>query len=370
MRIKIFYLFLILFAASCSNRIYEAEMPLYSLDVNQRSQASDFVDSYDYVMLETNDSVVIGMIDRLDMNDSIISVKSRECVYSFDYTGKAIGIVNRRGKGSGEYLGIADFHLHDNEIWILSDMNKKILVYDINGKLLRELILDAPYYSFEIMSDDAVLLCSINCNDKKKNFVIVDSKTGEEIAAFDDFENNESVVLNRVSATILGNEDKDMFYVTHQFDPSIYVVTKDGFEKIISLDFNTEMQLPATYGQDSFFNIMEATDNKPVVRYLSTYTKKGDEEILSFPLFGEYGILGNMVKFKNGKQVAYLPIAAEVDKSFPYLNKPLAEYKGRFVSVLIPYNIKYIEENNNLSKFKDLGLKDSDNPVIFFHRLK
>lgn len=99
MRIKISYLFLILFAASCSNRIYEAEMPLYSLDVNQRSQASDFVDSYDYVMLETNDSVVIGMIDRLDVNDSIISVKSRECVYSFDYTGKPSALSIAGGKG-------------------------------------------------------------------------------------------------------------------------------------------------------------------------------------------------------------------------------------------------------------------------------
>lgn len=42
----------------------------------------------------------------------------------------------------------------------------------------------------------------------------------------------------------------------------------------------------------------------------------------------------------------------------------------RVSNLLPPESIMYIEDNNGLHLFKDMQLKEDDNPVVFMHELR
>lgn len=197
----------------------------------------------------------------------------------------------------------------------------------------------------------------------------MDKKTGEVKEKYDRFDFNQSVIIYGFTP-FLGSDENGEFYVTHPFDMNVYSLNDTILEKKHSYKFNTEMQLTDEYPDVKFYDALNETNNKPVVQFLSMYIKNGDEEIMSFPLFGEYGLVENLVKFKSGKQTAFLAIMEELDEMYPYVSDPKKLYKGNIVSALNAQSILYIEENNGLDKFTKAGLTEDDNPVIFFHHLK
>lgn len=111
--------------------------------------------------------------------------------------------------------------------------------------------------------------------------------------------------------------------------------------------------------------------NKNVVSHLTARHDTQNFSYLIFPLFGKYGIVYNIVQLKDGKQLNLVAIQEVVDKDYPYLSDhPYTIYKNMVVSVLTPESIMYIEDNNGLHLFKDMQLKEDDNPVVFMHELR
>lgn len=76
------------------------------------------------------------------------------------------------------------------------------------------------------------------------------------------------------------------------------------------------------------------------------------------------------MQIKEGKQQNLVAPGEVVDKKYPYLSDPRAIYKNKLVSILTPSSIMYIEDNNGLHMFKDMQLKEEDNPVVFMHELR
>jgi len=342
----------------------------YAVDINQRSHLNHFFDGYDYVMLETNDSNVVSKIDDFEVNDSIIALQSRSNIFIFDKHGKDIGIINRKGNASNEYLEISDFNLSGDMIWILSAMQKKILAYDLEGNCIKGIDLDNFYYAFEFLNDDRIFLSSENCNDSGYNFVLIDSEDGKVINRFDRFDKNEGVILYKTFNPFIGKTDNNDLIVCHPFESSTYMLSSEEFTPNSSFSFNTETQLRGQYGETPFIDLLNESENQPVVKNLSNYYRNDNYELIAFPLFGEYGTLYNIVKIKDKQQVAFSPILEKIDIQYPYISAPLKIVNGKVISCMQSGQILYIEDNNDLSKFKELGLKNSDNPIVFFHKLR
>lgn len=103
---------------------------------------SHFVESIEYVPLETNDKCLISNIKDFDISDNYIivtCVKTR-VAYLFHRDGRFISQVGDVGGGPGEYLGGASSVFIDEkreQVLIVAQYQKKLLVYNLKGKFLR-----------------------------------------------------------------------------------------------------------------------------------------------------------------------------------------------------------------------------------------
>ena len=82
---------------------------LFSVDVQQRDSIEHFFSGYDYVMLETNENTLLGNVERMKVDSSVIAVQDKGRILLFQHDGKFITKIDKLGRGAGEYLSVEDF---------------------------------------------------------------------------------------------------------------------------------------------------------------------------------------------------------------------------------------------------------------------
>ena len=99
---------------------------------------SDWIESIEYIPLETTDQCLLDENIIYDYNDNhiIVSYYDAETIYLFDRKGKFIRTIGRRGQGPEEYTNSFSLFIDMNDEYIIvADINKT-LYYGIDGKLL------------------------------------------------------------------------------------------------------------------------------------------------------------------------------------------------------------------------------------------
>jgi len=95
----------------------------------------------EYIALETNDDFVTqGFV--LSIGKDLMIVKNYfndGDIFIFDRTGKGLSKINRKGQGAEEYISISDIEIDEANNELFVNVNKRILVYDLNGRFLRSL---------------------------------------------------------------------------------------------------------------------------------------------------------------------------------------------------------------------------------------
>ena len=144
------------------------------------------------VKLETNDNSLIGNIDKIicDKNEDfyIADYYSSKKVFRFDKKGNFIRSYGKIGQGPGEYNSIRGFAL-DSESNIFLLANYKLIKFDKNGKLLKEIRI--KYHSGYItIVNDLIYIFILGYRDvpkNKKQILILNSnlKKVGEIGTYD-----------------------------------------------------------------------------------------------------------------------------------------------------------------------------------------
>lgn len=122
---------------------------LVDIDVNPNRniagelKLSDFAESIEYIPLETKDKCLMTNIRRYDISDNyIVAVCGKtEIVYLFRRNGRFISQLGATGGGPGEYLGGPSAVFIDEQkkhIMIVTQYQRKLVIYGLNGKFLRE----------------------------------------------------------------------------------------------------------------------------------------------------------------------------------------------------------------------------------------
>ncbi|GCB34675.1 hypothetical protein KGMB02408_16200 [Bacteroides faecalis] len=91
--------------------------------------------SVKYIKLDTNDSCLIRNIKKIFYINNQIIIGSEDMILFFNEDGKLKNIVNQRGEGPEEYIGLSDFDICRNKgvISVLDTRGKKIMQYDLSG---------------------------------------------------------------------------------------------------------------------------------------------------------------------------------------------------------------------------------------------
>ena len=150
----------------------------------------DFVD-VEYVPLETNDEFINkGWVKAVGKNLlAIVNGGTDGDIFLYNRTtGKGIRKINRKGQGGEEYTQITQIVLDEeqNEMFIVDYPRQKFMVYNLEGKFLRDFNFDEnSYYTFVYPYDKAHLIvykdCAHHGQPQKSCHAIISKQDGKTI---------------------------------------------------------------------------------------------------------------------------------------------------------------------------------------------
>ncbi len=147
---SILFLFALIGCSTIVNTsdITDAYEIIYDMEHPMDIQKSGLIESVSLISLQDT-SVYIGEITKIEALDTLICIqdKNNKCIYIFSDKGKHISTISGQGHGAGEYLEVTDFFVDAEKktINILSRLNKKLYVYDINGNGIQTISLPKTF---------------------------------------------------------------------------------------------------------------------------------------------------------------------------------------------------------------------------------
>ena len=277
MRTPILFFAAALLTASCASN--SGKSTIINLNPRNCSQLEDVIDDCKVIFLDSARNALISWPGKIlcDSNYYYIQDKNQNSIKVFGKDGHFVSQVNRVGRSSQEYLDIQNFDVKDESVYILSRSIQKLYEYDIRGKYLNSYELDYYYSDIVAVNNNTVLLFSNYSNNKMKNYVLFDLKTGKTVAECDDFSVNAS---HHVGESHFIRTDEGIFTVK-PFDYTIYQYDNNSINPVLTLNFDTEDALPKN---ENISVIAEQTEKKKVVRYYNSFTKVGDNVFVLYNL--------------------------------------------------------------------------------------
>jgi hypothetical protein len=342
---------------------------------------SDVVESSDYLLLETTSASLIGEIDKIHFDDTLIFILDKsvaEAIFIFSKKGDFLTKIANKGAAPGEFLGIRDFTLdkHSKEICLFDLQGRKVNFYTYGGVFLRSKPIPFLFSEFEFLDKDTIAFSTATAYNEHRAdvdnyFLVVGNMEGNVYRT--DFAYPESdrdfTFFNRWHLKRFG--DSVWFYP--RYSNIIYQVNqtgsipryafdfgKDGFSvedkksltnKVFNELIKTKNYFPGDYvdlAHTAYFVI--ATPNGD---YKLFYSKKEDKILGSTRFFIE-------------------------DPLAPFIKIPFASVDSNtFVCVGYPNTVlNYIalmgEEKDKSQDAEALykSLSESSNPILFFYTLR
>lgn len=176
------YVLLILVLGAChkgKQRVEDNIVIDLTANVQDTLLYSSFVDSLNYINLETTEKCLIGKIkDVIISSDRIFVLDGRlPVVWIFDKEGHYLSKIDKKGSGPGEYMVLKQFDYdEENRLVLLLDVwTKSILSYDLNGNFVKKIFLDMYPSDFVRLTDQNYLLSRACETDSTAGFYLVDS---------------------------------------------------------------------------------------------------------------------------------------------------------------------------------------------------
>lgn len=358
-------------------------------DFSKRSfEFASLIENYKYIRLETNRICLIGHIDKLISDLTFLFVLDRQHnqVLKFDDNGKFLCKFGLIGKGPREFLETYDMTLNKDkkEMSILDLKGRKILIYDYNGRYIKEVPLYYFYTEHEYMHDKVIFNTGLGYND-----------------------NLPAINFNQI---VLAKEDQTPLYkgfaYTSKFRDHFNWASSKPLQKV-----NNDVYYHNILS-DTIWQIKDSTCNAAyVVNFLGRKDIYGnsDRQNMTNEEF-EKVRKGNYCKFDGiytpSKDYVYLNISDETNRGLSvYYSKiskkiiggmdtshkvgeHIYDYVGHspdfnikdnlFVSVIQPAQLKsYVDYfskmkitllKNDQTVFK--SIKELDNPILFLYTLK
>ena len=234
---------------SCSSR--HEKIAETVIDINPNA-AEGFIGSEDIL-----DTVGCALIPLAETEKPIVNVtklqvqsgkfyildENTHCLHVFGHDGRILFSIDRQGKAGNEYLELTDFHATEQEIFLLDQNSKKILVCDSLGNFKKKIDIHAYWANglFTIGSD----------------FYIVNNNSEPEAGAYhlfhltsDGLEKNKYLPFDirpgfgsRKNYAKGGNNE--YLYCQAPIN-TVYQVTQDGCKPILNINFGSRA-LPEDY---------------------------------------------------------------------------------------------------------------------------
>lgn len=317
---------------------------------------SSLVESYRLLPLETNDTSLLGGINKIVYHDNLIYLLDKRYtakVFAFTANdGKFVRKFGKIGNGPGEYSNIDDFSIDEEnrKVYMLADRNR-LITYTLDGDYVSAKQLPFMATHFEYMKNRFFFVCDLTDMD---NLLITDMDFNLLSSHFP----NEVYKSNyRVLIHPLQKKENELLF--HRFlDNCIYRIDHDG-------ELSVAYQIDFGANSMSLEDIDNLTEKglkdmmKTKVGNVKYFTETERYAFIMF--FDKNSPCVSIYDRKSNQAKSYTFQALKDDfigKDFPILEYTLSN--GVFTSV-IPFNlIEHLVENKLLQ-----NVNEDTNPILY-----
>jgi hypothetical protein len=387
-------LFPIIFFISCrSSTINENELISYNL--TKLPGISDiklsdlgFVD-VQYIPLETNEeSVISGAEDiyfpiKIDYGGNFFLLKRYNTILKFNNDGSFVLKIGTEGRGPYEYLLAHDIDIdqRNKNIFFLSRIQKKFLVYSESGEIIRTFSIPISPNQFRITNEGILCYSENHMGDILNSYDLIDFN-GKIIKSF----SNNYVYIKNDGAW--GDENENIFYRFNGnlfkkeiYSDTVYQYKSEDFEPHLVIQVGEKLLTPQARSKFGGLDILKnyivpskLFEFGQYIYYEFTYDISKDISIYSFIGSRKNGLIA----FYSTRQ----GIINDLDGGPNILPKTTLD-NNTIIAIADAFKLKtyvksdkfinskpkYPEKKKELEKLAD-SLKETDNPVLVLVRLK
>jgi len=221
---------------ACKQRSKSVEGIFVDMDNPEKVSLFDIFHSIEIIPLETSPDVLIAGIGKIIVyQDSYFMLDPRQnIIFIFDHSGKYLSKIDKKGKGPGEYLSIADifFNPFSNNLELL-EPHGFIHVFDINDNYIETKRIVYPDFRavhlFTIVDYNTYVFYQQFESTKIIYFDLDENKLLQK-----EFEENSRLGSYGVKSIYQFKDDLFFFRPIH---PVVYKIGKNRLEAVFQFDF-------------------------------------------------------------------------------------------------------------------------------------
>ena len=382
---KFIALLLFIVVASCNtDNEFKNEIPKSNIEINRKINCSDVLSLNRIVKLETSQKSIIGNIDEVVINDSLIYVLDKnitKSVFIFNDKGQFVNKISKNGKGPNEYIRISSFtyDIYNKELLIVDPAGRKLLIFSEMGIFKESIRLDDYFEFIHVLDKDHFIFYS-NFNSRKRKQFSISNKTGQILKRFRKI-HKKHFGWGYSYNVFCGNNDITLFTVP--YDNTIYSVLGNKPEGFFSFAFNgyfinSDANSMSRNESDKLY--LEIAKGKKIITALEGLLQV--DNILYFSFNYKAQIHSVFYDIEKGKIIQAGILTSDMNNLFIGENKPIGQSKDELIFLLEP--IKELKRYNRLrtiakyaqytKKYKVLFESPefdlNSNPALLFFKVK
>lgn len=342
----------------------------------------DVIKSIYFVPLETNDSCLIDIVEKIDVfENNIYVLDKKENLYVFDINGRFIRKIGEKGPGPEEYIGAHDFYIHPERKYIslMCYSNGTSVRYNLDGDYLERFKMN---FKSKILIDHCYLidgdnLLFENSNSKKwapYQYICLSEKDMQENNTFFSWVSTGSETCSKMFP--INNCKGSDFYAISSLNDTVYKWFGDHFFPEYILESGlmhptpefVKMNEPYEFIDEAETKLNQNGYSKGLNRLFSTdnylcleYWGLGYCDIIFLDKKQDQSALYRFSGGNNGLLHVYNNLRCIYDK-----------YLVRETSVEMLYNIEEEVRTCNYPEVSKLyeKLNEDDNPVILLYDIE
>ena len=338
------------------------EIAIPSQSVNE---LEELIENSSYISLETTPECYISEVDKMVCDSSLFYIKNRDAILIFNQWGKYQYGINKRGRANNEYLSITDFDVLNGDIYILSNAQRKIVIYR-GQDFISEIRLNDWYHNLSVESD-YILLYSEKANSQGFDIIKI-NHNGDVIGKFLPFSVESSKRFGTSPFNKIGYDD---YFLTFPYDHRLIKMSNGKWKSL----YNIKVDKSKVLSDEEINNLRydEIAKSQSGNNYLRRIVAVSQKEKKLFLLlevsYKNSGIWNILCRINmDTLDVSSYLCGAKLNNQYSYFSNFIA-MDDEYLYSIIP--LSYINHVNNiLGKSQDGTLDELNNPRVYKYRLK
>lgn len=326
-----------------------------------------------FVVLETNDDVLIEDVYRVSVIDSCILIFDGKLIYLFSESGRFIRQIGTQGPGPNEYYRIDALYIDIREKTIyIADMNKQcIFVFDLQGKIIDKTKINNYFFNDFIKIGNNYLIHSVSNFNNSEGYALrlVDDSFNKTIVGY---LSQKNFFVSSLHQSYFMSKDT-INYFFYSYNNTIYTLSEDSIIPMLKIDLG-EKEIPFEIlknivSLDDYHKLYDQNYWGNIESYLFcrndfyfTISK------ISKQASNKYSVRIDLITMRSDvfhSYVVYTPLP-EIHipfKEIPF-TYPIASYNDNLIYIIYPF---MLDENSiKLLKEENLDVDEESNPILFF----